>query len=93
MLIFIYDLNGTVMNPLSNSLSLSLFLFSFSRYSVGELAYTRSGDKADSCNVGVVARNPAFYPYLKDALSSKAVAGYFQHVFPEDVSPDDCVKR
>ncbi|KAK7076473.1 hypothetical protein SK128_027040 [Halocaridina rubra] len=63
------------------------------RYSVGDLAYTRSGDKADSCNIGVVARHPAFYPYLKKALSSQAVADYFQHVFPADVNPLDCVKR
>lgn len=62
-------------------------------YSVADLAYTRSGDKADSCNIGVVARHPKFYPYLKKALSSQAVAEYFQHVFPAEVNPVECVKR
>lgn len=62
-------------------------------YTVGDLAFTRSGDKADSCNVGVVARHPAYYPYLKRALSTLVVTDYFQHVFPPEVSPLECVKR
>ncbi|XP_071545172.1 uncharacterized protein [Panulirus ornatus] len=62
-------------------------------YRLEDLAYTRSGDKADSCNVGVVARHPSLYPYLKQALTSQSVAEYFSHVFPADINPLECVKR
>lgn len=62
-------------------------------YRLEDLAYTRSGDKADSCNVGVIARHSALYPYLKKALTSQSLAEYFSHVFPADVNPVACVKR
>ncbi|KAG7173948.1 putative Acyclic terpene utilization family protein AtuA-containing protein [Homarus americanus] len=62
-------------------------------YRLEDLALTRSGDKANSCNVGVIARHPALYPYLKQALTSLTVASYFSHVFPADLNPVDCVKR
>ena len=38
------------------------------------LAYTRSGDKGDSCNIGVIARDPAFLPYIRRQLTEQAVA-------------------
>lgn len=50
-------------------------------YTVGQLAYTRSGDKANSSNIGVIARHPSFLPYLKHALTEEAVQEYFQQVF------------
>ncbi|XP_076046377.1 uncharacterized protein LOC143028331 isoform X2 [Oratosquilla oratoria] len=62
-------------------------------YALVELAYTRSGDKADSCNIGVIARHPALYPYLKEALTAEAVANYFSHMFPSDSKAEDHVKR
>ncbi|CAL4074758.1 unnamed protein product [Meganyctiphanes norvegica] len=62
-------------------------------YRLEELAFTRSGDKANSANVGVIARHPALYPYLKEALSKEAVAQYFQHVFDDPQSAEDCLKR
>ena len=34
-------------------------------FRLNDLAYTRSGDKGDSCNVGVIARHPAFLPYIR----------------------------
>jgi len=45
------------------------------------LAYTRSGDKGDSCNIGVIARDPAFLPYIRRQLTEQAVAQHFAHVF------------
>ncbi|KAG0713453.1 hypothetical protein GWK47_016202 [Chionoecetes opilio] len=65
-------------------------------YRLEELAYTRSGDKGDSCNVGVVARCPSLYPYLQQALTAAAVGEYFNHVWGPEVGPDapqECVKR
>ena len=73
--------------------SLLLFLTS---YRLEELAYTRSGDKGNSCNVGVVARHPSLYPYLQKALSAAAVGDYFSHVWGPELGPDaplECVKR
>uniref|UniRef100_A0A3B3ZLX0 Uncharacterized protein n=1 Tax=Periophthalmus magnuspinnatus TaxID=409849 RepID=A0A3B3ZLX0_9GOBI len=50
-------------------------------YRVEELAFTRSGDKGDSANIGVIARHPLFFPYLKKHLTSAVVEEYFRHIF------------
>lgn len=44
------------------------------------LALARSGDKGDHANIGVIARDPAYLPYLRAALTPKAVAQWFAHV-------------
>jgi hypothetical protein len=44
------------------------------------LAYARSGDKGDTANIGVIARDPAFLPYIDAALSEERVADYFAHL-------------
>uniref|UniRef100_A0A667ZM70 Si:ch73-132f6.5 n=1 Tax=Myripristis murdjan TaxID=586833 RepID=A0A667ZM70_9TELE len=49
-------------------------------YRLEELAYTRSGDKGDSANIGVIARHPLFFPYLKKHLTSSVVEEYFSHL-------------
>ncbi|XP_078457152.1 uncharacterized protein LOC144722701 [Lampetra planeri] len=49
-------------------------------YRLEELALTRSGDKADTVNIGVIARHPALYPYLKARLTASVVQKYFQHL-------------
>lgn len=72
------------------------FLSLFSSYRLEELAYTRSGDKGNSCNVGVVARCPSLYPYLQKALSAAAVGEYFSHVWGPELGPNaphESVKR
>lgn len=57
-------------------------------YRLEELAYTRSGDKGDSANIGVVARHPLFFPYLKKHLTSSVVQEYLCHLFaPEEKNP------
>ncbi|XP_022236699.1 uncharacterized protein LOC111084222 [Limulus polyphemus] len=58
-------------------------------YRLEELAYTRSGDKGDTCNIGVVARHPAYYPYLCNALTAKTVEEYFKHLFDQDSPPKE----
>ncbi|XP_053716951.1 uncharacterized protein lratb.1 isoform X1 [Synchiropus splendidus] len=60
-------------------------------YRLEELAYTRSGDKGDSANIGVVARHPLFYPYLKKHLTSSVVEEYFAHLIQPGVH--NAVKR
>ncbi|XP_060951765.1 uncharacterized protein lratb.1 [Limanda limanda] len=55
-------------------------------YRLEELAYTRSGDKGDSANIGVVARHPLFFPYLKKHLTSAVVEEYFSHLLQPGVA-------
>ncbi|KAL3879454.1 hypothetical protein ACJMK2_031752 [Sinanodonta woodiana] len=52
-----------------------------------ELAYTRSGDKGNTANIGVIARHPDILPYLQQALTAKAVEAYFAHLFENRQGP------
>ncbi|XP_014788242.1 uncharacterized protein LOC106882171 isoform X1 [Octopus bimaculoides] len=49
-----------------------------------DLAYTRSGDKGNSANIGVIARHPSYLPYLRAALTESAVEKYFSSLFEDD---------
>lgn len=44
-----------------------------------DIAYGRSGDKGDSANIGVLARNPAFLPILRAQLTAQAVRDHLSH--------------
>ncbi|KAI9266085.1 hypothetical protein BY458DRAFT_540380 [Sporodiniella umbellata] len=44
------------------------------------VAYGRSGDKGDVCNVGIIARDPKFLPYIKRSITEKAVSDYMKHL-------------
>ncbi|KAK7485930.1 hypothetical protein BaRGS_00022796 [Batillaria attramentaria] len=50
-------------------------------FRVEDLAYTRSGDKGNEANIGVIARHPVYLPYLRQALTAEAVETYFAHLF------------
>jgi len=50
-------------------------------YKLEELAFTRSGDKGNSCNIGVIARDPAYLPYIREQLTEEVVSKYFAHAF------------
>jgi hypothetical protein len=41
------------------------------------LAHARSGDKGDTANVGVIARDPDFYPILVEQLTTERVGEHF----------------
>ncbi len=56
-------------------------------YRLMDLAYARSGDKGDSCNIGLVARDPGFLPYIKQAVTPNVVAEYFDHCFDKGKNP------
>jgi hypothetical protein len=43
------------------------------------LALARSGDKGDKANIGVIARQPEFLPWIRAALTEEAVADAFAH--------------
>jgi hypothetical protein len=42
-----------------------------------QLAYARSGDKGDTCNIGVLARSPIAYEWLKLHLTKDKVKTFF----------------
>jgi hypothetical protein len=42
------------------------------------LAHTRSGDKGDTANIGVIALEPDYYPVLKRELTAARVRRHFR---------------
>ena len=42
-----------------------------------DLAHARSGDKGDTVNVGVIARKPEYYDFLKQTLTVERVKQHF----------------
>ncbi|MCX7892165.1 MAG: DUF1446 domain-containing protein [Burkholderiales bacterium] len=49
------------------------------------LAHGRSGDKGDSVNIGVIAREARFLPLLRAQLTPEAVKAWFAHLVRGDV--------
>lgn len=45
-----------------------------------QIAYARSGDKGDSANIGVMAREERFLPILHTQVTAPVVAKYFAHL-------------
>jgi hypothetical protein len=44
------------------------------------IAWGRSGDKGDACNIGIIARHPAFVALIAEQLSAERVAARFAYV-------------
>lgn len=51
------------------------------------LAWGRSGDKADMFNIGIIARDPGYLPYLSAALTEDRVADWYRHTTIDGVPP------
>ncbi len=45
-----------------------------------KIAHGRSGDKGNGSNVGIIARHPDIYPFLKEKLTSDAVKDHMKDV-------------
>ncbi|MBU9371537.1 DUF1446 domain-containing protein [Burkholderia multivorans] len=45
------------------------------------LAWTRSGDKGNLSNIGVIARRPEYLPYINAALTTDAIRDWFAHLY------------
>ncbi len=43
------------------------------------IAFGRSGDKGNNANIGIIARNPVFMPYIWQQLTEQRVADAFAH--------------
>ena len=51
------------------------------------LAWGRSGDKGNSCNIGIIARKPEFLPFIRKSLTPSAVHQFMNHVFEGAKNP------
>ena len=58
-----------------------------------KLAWGRSGDKGDKANIGIIARQPEYLPYIYAALTEQAVFEKFAHFLPEGATSDKSVER
>ena len=47
---------------------------------LSRIAHGRSGDKGDTCNIGIIARTPEAYPWLKRALTATTVRRRFKGI-------------
>ena len=50
-----------------------------------DIAHARSGDKGDTVNVGVIARDPAHYDLLVEELTADRVKAHFGQMVKGDV--------
>ena len=44
------------------------------------LAWGRSGDKGNSCNIGIIARKPEYLPFIRKVLTAEAVHQFMNHL-------------
>ena len=51
-----------------------------------QLAFARSGDKGDHANIGVIARNPIYLPYIRNGLKPEIIADYFSHLLNGEIN-------
>ena len=58
-----------------------------------KLAWGRSGDKGDKANIGIIARQSEYLPYIYAALTEQAVFEKFAHFLPEGATSDRSVER
>jgi hypothetical protein len=54
-----------------------------------QLAYARSGDKGDTSNIGIIARQPAFLPFIKASVTEESVAAWLAHLVKGKVTRFD----
>jgi hypothetical protein len=54
-----------------------------------QLAYARSGDKGDTSNIGIIARQAAYLPYIKAAVTVDSVSAWLAHLVKGQVTRYD----
>lgn len=50
-----------------------------------DIAISRSGDKGDSSNVGVMAKTPELYEFLREKLTPEVVKNFFKEICKGEV--------
>lgn len=58
-----------------------------------KLAWGRSGDKGDKANIGIIARDASYLPYLWNALTEQVIADRFAHFLADNAAPGTQVDR
>ena len=53
---------------------------------LGDLAFTRSGEKGETINVAVIARMPEYLPILRAALTPEALGNWFTDLAPTHIT-------
>ena len=53
---------------------------------LADIAYARSGDKGDTCNVGIMAKRPDLYPMVLRHVTSEAVRRHLGGLVRGDVT-------
>ena len=53
---------------------------------LGEIAHTRSGDKGNHANVGVIAYTPTGYAFIEQLLTKSRVTEFFLPLRPRQVT-------
>jgi hypothetical protein len=53
---------------------------------IADLAYTRSGEKGETINIAVIARQPDYLPHLRAVLTEAAIAEWFSDLAPTRVT-------
>jgi hypothetical protein len=54
-----------------------------------QLAYARSGDKGDTSNIGLIARQAAYLSYIKASVTEETVAAWLAHLVKGQVTRFD----
>ena len=49
------------------------------------LAYARSGDKGNHVNVGIIAREPEYFSYIKKSLTTEKISSFFKNCTEKSV--------
>ena len=52
---------------------------------LSRIAHTRSGDKGDTANVGLIALKPEYYPILVEQVTAERVKKHFEGICLGDV--------
>ena len=55
-----------------------------------ELAWGRSGDKGNASNIGIIARQPDYLPWIRASVNAKTVASFMKHVLDDTHSDVIC---
>ena len=50
-----------------------------------EICHARSGDKANRCNVGLIANDKKFYPTIEQQVTAEKVKEFFSHFVEGEV--------
>ncbi len=58
-----------------------------------KLAWGRSGDKGNKANIGIIARQPDYVPYIWAALDEPTIAARFAHFIDTPDAAVHAVKR